>query len=67
MNRMTIDKERVLVAEDSERLQLMEEVAAMTPDEFSTLIAVMKYGWNRVKAGESPEAVIADWRKETEA
>lgn len=64
MKNMTLEETQASILKSPERLRLVEAIASMTPDEFSTFVAVMEYGWARVEAGESPEAVVAEWKKE---
>lgn len=64
MTCMAIEEIRAFALESPERMKLVGKIAAMTAEEFSELLSLMEYCWARVQAGESIEAVVAEWKKE---
>lgn len=42
---------------------LINEISSMTPSQFADLTSILEYGWARIQAGESAEAVVEEWRR----
>ena len=43
--------------------QAYRAIVNMTDEQAKDLVSAMEFGWERIKAGEPVEAVVAEWRE----